>query len=325
MIENGAHNVDFGADRFGFRDLAAINWNLGAPQLYEHALQWNEARIAAHGPLVADTGAHTGRSPKDKFVVRDANTEATVWWENNNAMTVEHFDVLLADFLAHPNGKTLFAQDLYGGADPAFRLRTRVFTEYAWHSLFIRNLLIRPPVEELANFVPELGLATEGRFGETLSQATVVRGILPYISDDPVGDRDRGRRFAYWEPATAKEFGSRIFYPFFQKNEDQKILAVLMNYFLSIRDRWPIAWNSTGQGNIINRTNGFNGFMRFLKPSYLRYTTEPNVVPKASFDSLFARMKLEDGDFTVETFPPGTGGSSKLFRTLQEQAEFDAG
>ncbi len=72
MIENGAHNVDFGADRFGFRDLAGINWNLGAPQLYEHALQRNEARIAAHGPLVADTGAHTGRSPKDKFVVRDA-------------------------------------------------------------------------------------------------------------------------------------------------------------------------------------------------------------------------------------------------------------
>ena len=76
MIENGAHNVDFGADRFGFRDLAAINWNFGAPQLYEQALQRNEARIAAHGALVADTGLHTGRSPKDKFVVRDADTEA---------------------------------------------------------------------------------------------------------------------------------------------------------------------------------------------------------------------------------------------------------
>ena len=106
MIETGAHNVDFGADRFGFRDLAGINWNLGAPQLYEHALQRNEARVAAHGPLVADTGAHTGRSPKDKFVVRDANTEAKVWWDNNNAMTVEHFDALLADFLAHAKGKT---------------------------------------------------------------------------------------------------------------------------------------------------------------------------------------------------------------------------
>src|SRR3984885_13687689 len=156
MIENGAHNVDFGADRFGFRDLAGINWNLGAPQLYEHALQRNEARVAAHGALVADTGAHTGRSPKDKFVVRDANTEGVVWWDNNNAMSVEHFDVLLADFIAHAKGKALFAQDLYGGADPQLRIRARVFTEYAWHSLFIRNLLIRPPAEELANFVPEL-------------------------------------------------------------------------------------------------------------------------------------------------------------------------
>ena len=107
-------------------------------------------------PLVADTGAHTGRSPKDKFVVRDANTEKLVWWDNNNAMTVEHFDALLADFIAHAKGKTLFAQDLYGGADPALRVSARVFTEYAWHSLFIRNLLIRPPVEDLASFVPEL-------------------------------------------------------------------------------------------------------------------------------------------------------------------------
>ena len=75
MIENGARNADFGAERFGFRDLAAVNWNLGAPQLYEQALQRHEALIAAHGPLVADTGVHTGRSPKDKFIVRDAKTE----------------------------------------------------------------------------------------------------------------------------------------------------------------------------------------------------------------------------------------------------------
>jgi phosphoenolpyruvate carboxykinase (ATP) len=114
MIENGMHNVDFGADRFGFRDLKAIHWNLGAPQLYELALQGAEAQVAAHGALVADTGTHTGRSPKDKFVVRDANTEGLVWWDNNAAMSVAHFDVLLADFIAHAKGRTLFAQDLYG-------------------------------------------------------------------------------------------------------------------------------------------------------------------------------------------------------------------
>ena len=150
MIETGSRNPGFGADRFGFRDLAGVHWNLHAPKLYEHALQRREAHIAEHGPLVADTGVHTGRSPKDKFVVRDANTNPIVWWDNNTAMSAEHFDALLADCLAHAQGKTLFAQDLYGGADPAFRIKARVFTEYAWHSLFIRNLLIRPPREDLA-------------------------------------------------------------------------------------------------------------------------------------------------------------------------------
>src|SRR6202046_3226647 len=155
MIETGAHNVGCGADRFGFRDLAGIHWNLGAPQLYEHALQRNEARIAAHGALVADTGAHTGRSPKDKVVVRDANTEGTVWWDNNNAMSVEKFQLLFDDFIAHAKGKTLFAQDLYGGADPRYRIKTRVYNELAWHSMFIRALLIRPERAELAHYVPD--------------------------------------------------------------------------------------------------------------------------------------------------------------------------
>ena len=113
MIENGVRNAGLGAEKFGFRDLAAVYWNQGAPQLYEQALQRREAHIAAHGPLVADTGAHTGRSPKDKFIVRDDKTESVVWWDNNNAMSIEHFDALLADFLAHASGRTLFAQDLY--------------------------------------------------------------------------------------------------------------------------------------------------------------------------------------------------------------------
>src|SRR4051812_7262033 len=134
MIETGQRNSDHGADRFGFAGLAALHWNLGAPQLYEFALESGEARVAAFGPLVADTGVHTGRSPKDKFIVRDANTDDAVWWDNNNAMGREHFDTLLADFLAHAGGKTLFAQDLQGGADPSLRVNARVFTEFAWHS-----------------------------------------------------------------------------------------------------------------------------------------------------------------------------------------------
>ena len=156
MIENGVLISTSARTGSVSAILQAIHWNLGAPQLYEHALQRNEAQIAAGGPLVADTGAHTGRSPKDKFIVRDANTEGVVWWDNNNAMTAEHFDVLLADFVAHARGKTLFAQDLYAGADPALRVKARVFTEFAWHSLFIRNLLIRPPLRIWRALLPDL-------------------------------------------------------------------------------------------------------------------------------------------------------------------------
>ncbi len=156
MRETGQRNADFGADKFGFRDLASVSWSLGAPQLYEQALARGEARVAAGGPLVADTGVHTGRSPKDKFIVRDAATADRVWWENNGALTPEQFETLHQDFISHAAGKSLYAQDLYGGAEPAYRVKARVYTELAWHSLFIRNLLIRPQAHELASFAPDL-------------------------------------------------------------------------------------------------------------------------------------------------------------------------
>src|SRR5215218_10153553 len=156
-VENfGVYNSAHGADRFGFRNLKRLFWNLEAPALYEHALANREAQLIRGGALAADTGVHTGRSPRDKFVVRDAKTENEVWWDNNAAITPEQFELLLADFLGHAEGKDLFVQDLFGGADPATRARARVFTEYAWHSLFIRNLLRRPSYDELAGYVPDL-------------------------------------------------------------------------------------------------------------------------------------------------------------------------
>jgi phosphoenolpyruvate carboxykinase (ATP) len=154
--ETGVRNGAYGADKFGLSDVETIHWNLSEPKLYEYAIAAGEAELAFGGALVADTGVHTGRSPKDKFVVRDALTDKTVWWENNGAITPEHFERLYEDFIAHAKGRQLFAQDLIGGADPAYRIKTRVFTELAWHSLFIRNLLIRPERHDLKNFVPEL-------------------------------------------------------------------------------------------------------------------------------------------------------------------------
>ncbi len=156
MQEMGVRNGAFGADKFGLKNLRGVNWNFGAPQLYEHSLAAGEAVLSADGALCADTGVFTGRSPKDKFTVRDALTDKSMWWAGNQSITSEQFEALYADFVGHAEGMTLFAQDLYGGADPTLRVKTRVFTELAWHSLFIRTLLIRPETSELANFVPEL-------------------------------------------------------------------------------------------------------------------------------------------------------------------------
>jgi len=154
--ETGVRNGTHGADKFGLQGLAAVHWNLAAPALYEHAVAAKEGHIVAGGAFCAETGHHTGRSPKDKHTVVDDLTRDSVWWDGNRKLSQEQFKALHEDFLAHAKGKTLFAQDLYGGADPKYRIKVRVFTEYAWHSLFIRTLLIRPEVKELASFVPEL-------------------------------------------------------------------------------------------------------------------------------------------------------------------------
>ena len=117
MQETGVRNGGYGADKFGFKELAAVHWNLNEPPLYEHAVAAGEGSIVDGGAFCAETGHHTGRSPKDKHTVEDDLTRDSVWWDNNRKMSKENFDNLLADFIAHAKGKKLFAQDLYGGAD----------------------------------------------------------------------------------------------------------------------------------------------------------------------------------------------------------------
>ncbi len=131
-----------------------ILWNAPAPVLYQEAVARGEGLVAEGGGLAVTTGQHTGRSPNDKFVVRDATTEDTIWWDNNKAMTREHFEALRKDFMAHARLKNVFVQDLVGGAEQAYALPTRVITEYAWHALFIQHLLIVP--ESRTGFAPQL-------------------------------------------------------------------------------------------------------------------------------------------------------------------------
>jgi phosphoenolpyruvate carboxykinase (ATP) len=127
--------------KLGMRWVQNPSWNENVPALYQHAIARGEAQIAEGGALVATTNQHTGRSPKDKFIVLDETTAHTVWWDNNQAMNRQHFEILKADFLVHSRLKSLFIQDLEAGADATHMLTTRVITEHAWHALFMRHLL----------------------------------------------------------------------------------------------------------------------------------------------------------------------------------------
>ncbi len=188
MSELGKRNPAFGIDAIGLTTTGTVRYNFGAALLYEEALRRGEAKLSAHGALVAETGQHTGRSAKDKFVVRDDDTAPHIWWDNNKAMAPARFDALLADFLAHAADKDLYVQDLVGGADQGLALPVRVVTELAWHSLFIRNLLIRPQHDSLAGFTARMTVidlpsfradpARHGTRGETVIALDLTRMIV---------------------------------------------------------------------------------------------------------------------------------------------------
>jgi phosphoenolpyruvate carboxykinase (ATP) len=124
--------------------------NLAVAELYEEALRRGEGRLGATGPLAVDTGEHTGRSPLDKFIVREPESAGEIWWGRvNRPLPPDRFDALRGDVVAHLERRELFVQDLYAGADPALRLRVRVVAESAWHALFARNLFLVPSAAEL--------------------------------------------------------------------------------------------------------------------------------------------------------------------------------
>ena len=139
----------------GISGLGSVYYNLIEPALVEAAVSRGEGKLGLGGAFLCETGQFTGRSPKDKFVVRTASVEGSIWWENNAAMAPDAFDRLHADMLAHMAGRDYFVQDLYAGADPIHRVDVRMVTELAWHGLFIRHLLRRPARSELDSFAPD--------------------------------------------------------------------------------------------------------------------------------------------------------------------------
>ncbi len=129
--------------------------NLSTAELYELALREGEGVLAAGGPLVVRTGQHTGRSPKDKFIVVEATSEAKVWWGDvNHPISEEHYDRLRTRLMTYIRERDLYSQDMFIGAHPTHRRSLRVYTETAWASIFARNLFRRPTQDQLATFVP---------------------------------------------------------------------------------------------------------------------------------------------------------------------------
>ena len=197
-----------------------VHWNYGAAALYEAAVRRGEGRIGEGGPLVCTTGQHTGRSPRDKFVVEDQNTKDTVWWGSvNQPISPEKFATLRQRILGYLQGRELFVQDLWAGADAKYRLPVRVITENAWHNLFARNMFIRPPRAALAGFEPQF----------TIIQA-------PGFSAVPEIDGSRS------ETVIAVDFTNRLVLiaGTSYAGEIKKSVFTIMNYLLPAQNVFPM-------------------------------------------------------------------------------------
>lgn len=154
-MTTGRVNPDHKLEDQGITGLGQVYYNLMEPALIDAALKRDEGHLGNGGAFLVSTGTHTGRSPKDKFIVKTPGVEADIWWENNPPMDPAAFEALHADMLAHMQGRDFFVQDLFGGADPEHRVDVRMVTELAWHGLFIRHMLRRPKRAELDAFIPE--------------------------------------------------------------------------------------------------------------------------------------------------------------------------
>ncbi len=156
MQQVGPRISEFGLENHGIRNINVAHWNYSTPALYELALQRREGWIGHGGALVTRTGHHTGRSPNDKFIVEEDTTKGEInWGKINTPISEAHFAILHERLLAYVQGRDIFVQDCFAGADPEFRLPVRIITETAWHNLFARNMFFWARPEQYAAYQPE--------------------------------------------------------------------------------------------------------------------------------------------------------------------------
>ena len=154
IVEDVRENVDL--SEHGLTPRGRVFTNPTTALLYIHTIVKGDGTLAEGGPLAVDTGHHTGRSPNDKFVVRELGSEDRIWWSKiNQDLEPEQFEGLRTKVVSHLEGQDLYVVDAFAGADPAHRLALRVITHSPWHALFAKTLFIDPTDEELADFEPE--------------------------------------------------------------------------------------------------------------------------------------------------------------------------
>lgn len=177
----------------------------------------------------------------------------------------------------------------------------------------IARLLNREDGSPFQDRIKILGVAEHQQ--QTLTQAAFVDRLLKYISADPMKDRNLLKQDRSIDPDE-----SRIFREFFRKEEDAVIARIVWNYFKAVESKWPNAWREKKQGNILNRTNGFSGLMRFLEPAYkASKKDEKGVAPIKEFSRILEQVTLGEDDFTSDEYKPGSSGASKLYRELMDQ------
>jgi phosphoenolpyruvate carboxykinase (ATP) len=205
-----------GLENHGLTRLGEIHWNLSTEALYEQAVHRGEGLVARGGPLVVNTAPHTGRSPNDKYVVREDSSADKVWWGKvNQPMAPEKFAGLKTRLVDYLRGREVFVEDLFIGADPENRLPVRVITELAWHSLFARYMFIRPKPEELEKHVPQFTVIT-----------------IPSFHANPKVDETRSQTIIAVNFAEKTVIIGGSYYA----GETKKSVFTLMNYLLPVKN-----------------------------------------------------------------------------------------
>lgn len=164
--------------------------------------------------------------------------------------------------------------------------------------------------------IKRLGVTTANRYNETITQATFVEALLKYVSADPKRDRNLYLKNQHPSLLGRDQLQQYIFANMFIGEKDLEITDVLWNYFSAVEKRWPKAWNYQGTALMLNKTNGFKALMRYLPKIYLKLGKPGNVPSKEDFLIVLEKSNIMDDDFTTDNFKPGSGGESRLFRSL---------